>query len=141
MSSGGAQGTTTATIGSHRVSVQSIHFPRIFIELKDKSISGVTTRLRSRATSAQTLVRPYQRRRGGCGVQEGCEVLVCVRVLVLVVVLMELKGKGWDAGLVLRRSARRTRRGAGHRRAAGRAAARSRCVVFGSGRAASAVTF
>lgn len=37
--------------------------------------------------------------------QKGREVLVCVRVLVLVVVLMELKGKGWDAGLVLRCSA------------------------------------
>lgn len=47
----------------------------------------------------------YQRRRGGCGVQKGCEVLVCVRVLVLVVVLMELKGKGWDTGLGLRSSA------------------------------------
>lgn len=49
--------------------------------------------------------RTYQRRRGGGGVQKGREVLVCVRVLVLVVVLMELKGEGRDAGLVLRGSA------------------------------------
>lgn len=48
--------------------------------------------------------RSYQRRRGGCGVQKGREVLVCVRVLVLVVVLMELKGEGRDTGLVLRSS-------------------------------------
>lgn len=54
----------------------------------------------------QMLGKSYQRRCGGCGVQEGCEVLVCVRVLVLVVVLMELKGKGWDTGLVLRSSTR-----------------------------------
>jgi hypothetical protein len=34
-------------------------------------------------------------------VQEGGEVLMCVRVLVLVVVLMELEGQRWDAGLIL----------------------------------------
>lgn len=71
----------------------------------------------------QMLGRSYQRRRGGCGVQKGCEVLVCVRVLVLVVVLMELKGKGWDTGLVLRSSTGRTRRSTRHRWATGRAAA------------------
>lgn len=48
----------------------------------------------------------HQRRRSGSGVQEGREVLVCVRVLVLVVVLMELEGQGRDARLVLRRPAR-----------------------------------
>lgn len=52
----------------------------------------------------QMLEFSYQRRRSGCGVQKGCEVLVCVRVLVLVVVLMELKGEVRDTGLVLRSS-------------------------------------
>lgn len=47
----------------------------------------------------------HQRRRCGSGMQEGREVLVCVRVLVLVVVLMELEGERRDARLVLRRSA------------------------------------
>lgn len=82
----------------------------------------------------------HQRRRGGCGVQEGREVLVCVRVLVLVVVLMELKGKGRDTGLVLRSSTRGARGSTRRRRASGRAAARSRRVVFSAGRAASALT-
>lgn len=96
------------TISSHRVSVESVHFPRIFIKLKDKTIAGVTTCTTSKKTYQLhwdlNYRTSYQRRRGGCGVQKGCEVLVCVRVLVLVVVLMELKGKGWDAGLVLRSS-------------------------------------
>lgn len=48
----------------------------------------------------------HQRWCSGSGVQEGREVLVCVRVLVLVVVLMELEGQGRDARLVLRRPAR-----------------------------------
>ena len=47
----------------------------------------------------------HQRLCSGCGVQEGREVLVRVRVLVLVVVLMELKGQGRHARLVLRRPA------------------------------------
>lgn len=106
------------------MSVKSIHFPRIFIKLRNKKIAGVTTRTHlTQEFQLQMSGASYQRRRGGCGVQKGGEVLVCVRVLVLVVVLMELKGKVWDAGLVLRRPARRARRRARHRRAAGRAAA------------------
>lgn len=62
---------------------------------------GISTAPESQVQMFETA---YQRRCGGCGVQKGCEVLVCVRVLVLVVVLMELKGKGWDTGLVLRSS-------------------------------------
>lgn len=58
------------------MSVQSVHFAGILIK---------------------------QRRCGGCGVQEGREV-VGVRVLVLVVVLMELEGQ--SARLVLGRPAR-----------------------------------
>lgn len=44
----------------------------------------------------------YQRRSSSGGWQEGREVLVRVRVLVLVVVLMELKGQRRDPRLVLR---------------------------------------
>lgn len=81
----------------------------------------------------------HQRRCGGCGVQEGREV-VSVRVLVLVVVLMELEGQGRrHALLVLRRAARRARRGARCRWTAGSGASRSRCVVFGPWDAASAL--
>lgn len=46
-----------------------------------------------------------QRRCSSCWVLERREVLVCVRVLVLVVVLMELEGQWLDAGLVLGRPA------------------------------------
>lgn len=62
--------------------------------------------------------------------QEGREVLVCVRVLVLVVVLMELEGERRNAGLVLRRPARRARCGAGGRGATGGAATCGRRTVF-----------
>lgn len=47
----------------------------------------------------------HQRRCSSCWVLERREVLVCVRVLVLVVVLMELEGQWLDAGLVLGRPA------------------------------------
>lgn len=98
------------TAGStHGVSVQPIHFPRVLIKLKDKKFVEVYTSKTHTRTHTQRNYeqRPsYQRRRGGGGVQEGCEVLVCVRVLVLVVVLMELEGQGRDARLVLRRPAR-----------------------------------
>ncbi|TNN51602.1 hypothetical protein EYF80_038178 [Liparis tanakae] len=90
--------------------------------------------------------RPYPgvfglqvRRCGRCGVQEGREVLVRVRVLVLVVVLMELEGHRRDAGLVLRRPARRTRSGVRCRLTTWSGAPRGRRVVFSPRDTASAV--
>jgi len=78
------------------------------------------------------MVRVYFRREGAVGshqggrgrrrVQEGREVLVRVRVLMLVVVLMELDRQGLDVRLVLGRPAPRggARRGAGGGRAPAR---------------------
>lgn len=73
--------------------------------------------------------------------QEGREVLVCVCVLVLVVVLMELEGERRNAGLVLRRPARRARCGAGGRGATGGAATCGGRTVLTPRDAAPTLTF
>ena len=84
---------------------------------------------------------PHQGRRCGGRVQEGREVLVRVRVLVLMVVLMDLEVEGRDARLVLGCPAGGAGRGAGGGRTARRGAAGGTCCVsLGAGGAAAAVS-